>query len=169
MSIHGITAAPRAHIVFPKAGAPLGGDPRGDLAQVARDAGASPRTPARLSRSEPGMAFTHWRTRLHLVECIELLACGASVMAVALDLGYGAPSAWRGAFLKSGAPTPEGLTMIGRWHAPGSASGWAVVEGDDPSALAEHVAEWADLLELQVTPVLEDDGAAQAISRVYGQ
>lgn len=72
------------------------------------------------------------------------------------------------AFLKSGAPTPEGLTLIGRWHAAGSATGWALVEGDDPTALAEHTAQWADLLEIQATPVIEDNEAAQVLARVYG-
>lgn len=73
------------------------------------------------------------------------------------------------AFLKTGAPPSEGLTLIGRWHAPGSANGWALCEGDDLTAVAEHVAQWADLLEIQVTPVIEDEQAAEAISRVYGQ
>ena len=72
-------------------------------------------------------------------------------------------------FLKAGAPMPKGLKLIGRWHAPGSASGWAVVEGQDLTALAQHVAEWANLLELQITPVIEDADAAKALSRVYAK
>ena len=71
-------------------------------------------------------------------------------------------------FLSSGAPMPPGLKSLGRWHAPGSAYGWLLVEGDDAVALAEHVAQWANLLELQVTPVIEDDEAASGMSRVYG-
>lgn len=71
-------------------------------------------------------------------------------------------------FLQSGAPMPEGLSMVGRWHAPGSVCGWLLVEAANPEPLYEHVGQWADLLELQVTPVLEDAEAAQALSRVYG-
>ena len=71
-------------------------------------------------------------------------------------------------FLESGAPMPDGLTMIGRWHAPGSASGWLLVEAKDPKPVYEHVAQWANLFELQVTPVVEDSEAAQALSKVYG-
>ena len=41
------------------------------------------------------------------------------------------------AFLEGGAPMPEGLTMIGRWHAPGSHHGWLICEGD-PAALTEQ-------------------------------
>ena len=73
------------------------------------------------------------------------------------------------AFLKGGAPMPKGLSLIGRWHAPGSAYGWAVVEGRDPTALAQHIAEWANLLEFQITPVIQDADAAKAISRVYAK
>ncbi len=72
-------------------------------------------------------------------------------------------------FIKSGAPMPDGLGLIGRWHAPGSAYGWALVETDDTTALAQHVAEWANLLDLQVTPVIDDANAAEALSRVYGK
>jgi hypothetical protein len=73
------------------------------------------------------------------------------------------------AFLKAGAPLPKGLNLIGRWHAPGSGYGWAVVEGKDPTALAQHIAEWANLLEFQITPVIEDADAAKALSSVYAK
>jgi hypothetical protein len=71
------------------------------------------------------------------------------------------------AFLKSGAPTPKGLSVIGRWHAPGSACGWAVLEGQDVTVLAQHIAQWANLLEFQITPVISDTDAGKALSRVY--
>ncbi|MHC5002655.1 MAG: DUF3303 domain-containing protein [Planctomycetota bacterium] len=72
-------------------------------------------------------------------------------------------------FLGSGAPLPPGLESIGRWHAPGSGYGWLLVSTDDAIALAQHVAEWANLLDLQVTPVIEDDEAATALGRAYGK
>lgn len=73
------------------------------------------------------------------------------------------------AFLKSGAPAPKGLTLIGRWHGPGSACGWALVEGDDAKALSQHIADWADLIEFQVTPVVEDADAGQVLSKTYAK
>ena len=72
-------------------------------------------------------------------------------------------------FLSSGAPLPEGINLVGRWHAPGSAYGWLLVEGDDITALAQHVAEWANLLEFQITPVIEDAEAVASLSKVYGK
>ena len=71
-------------------------------------------------------------------------------------------------FLSTGAPAPKGLKTIGRWHAPGSACGWHVVEGD-VTAVAELEAVWADLLETQIIPVIEDDEAATSLAKVYGK
>ncbi len=72
-------------------------------------------------------------------------------------------------FLSGGAPVPAGLTTLGRWHLPGSARGWHLVEGTDGEALAQLAAEWANLLELEVCPVIEDAEAASGLSKIYGQ
>ena len=71
-------------------------------------------------------------------------------------------------FLSTGAPSPKGLKTIGRWHAPGSACGWHLVEGD-ATALAKLEAVWGDLLEIQITPVIEDDEAASSLAKVHGK
>jgi hypothetical protein len=72
------------------------------------------------------------------------------------------------AFLRTGAPMPEGLTVLGRWHTPGSNKGWLLVETDDLAPLAEHAVQWGNLLETEINPVMEDDAAAQAMAKVYG-
>ncbi len=64
------------------------------LEQLARKAGASPRTLERLFRNETGLTFTQWKTRLILVKAIERLAHGATVTEVALDLGYSTTSSF---------------------------------------------------------------------------
>lgn len=71
-------------------------------------------------------------------------------------------------FLKTGAPDPEGLKTIGRWHTAGSSRGFHLVEGSD-AALAAINAEWADLLILEVVPVVEDDVAAEVLTKLYGK
>ena len=70
-------------------------------------------------------------------------------------------------FLKSGAPVPSDMQTLGRWHVPGSTCGWHLVEGE-AGAVAEHVAEWASLLEIEVSAVIEDAAAAGSLSKVYG-
>ena len=46
--------------------------------------------------------------------------------------------------------------------------GWHLLEGDDPALLAQHVAEWAEVIELEVNPVIQDGAAAEAASKVFG-
>jgi AraC-like DNA-binding protein/mannose-6-phosphate isomerase-like protein (cupin superfamily) len=69
-------------------------DVRTTIDGLASEAGASPRTLARLFQHETGMTFTQWRTRLLLVESIERLARGASITQVAFDLGYSTTSSF---------------------------------------------------------------------------
>lgn len=72
------------------------------------------------------------------------------------------------AFLESGAPMPEGLTSLGRWHAIGSTQGWLLCEAADPVAVAHHVAEWASLLKIDVFPIIDDAKAGEAATLARG-
>ena len=65
----------------------------------------------------------------------------------------------------TGAPFP-GVTMHGRYHAPGSVNGWIILETDDISAVYRHAAEWAEFLEMKTTPVLNDEQAAEAAANL---
>ena len=69
------------------------------------------------------------------------------------------------AFMEGGAPMPEGLTSLGRWHMPGSTRGWLLCEAEDPVAVAHHVAQWAGLLTCEVFPVIDDPASAEACAR----
>lgn len=60
----------------------------------AERAGASRRTLARLFRSETGMSFVEWRTRLRAIDGLARLSAGASVAATAAAVGYASPSAF---------------------------------------------------------------------------
>ncbi|MGE0812289.1 MAG: helix-turn-helix domain-containing protein [Vicinamibacterales bacterium] len=64
------------------------------LDELAKEAGASARTLARLFNDEAGMSFTQWRTQLLLIESIERLTRGATVTQVAVDLGYSSTSSF---------------------------------------------------------------------------
>jgi len=72
-----------------------------------------------------------------------------------------------GSFLAGDGDPPEGLSTVGRWHAPGSAYGWHLVEGDI-DALAAHSALWARYVELEITPVIEDEAAGGSLASIYG-
>lgn len=72
-------------------------------------------------------------------------------------------------FLKTGGPPPKGVKQVARYHVPGSTAGWHVLETDDMTALAEHVNNWGDLIDVDLNPVVEDEQAAEAASRVFGK
>ena len=86
------------------------------LAQIAKQAGASPRTIERLFRSEANMAFGKWRQRLRLLHALRLLAAGEPVTAVALETGYDSTSAFISMFKRELGTTPS------RYHTAGQSS-----------------------------------------------
>ncbi len=69
-------------------------------------------------------------------------------------------------FLENSAAVPEGVALLGRWHAPGSMHGFVLFETDDLTALAAHQAEWSDVVEINLTPVIEDEQAGEAMARM---
>ena len=68
-------------------------------------------------------------------------------------------------FLEGGAPASEGMTILGRWHVPGSQRGFVLIETDDLTAHGAHMVEWGNNLELEVYPVYEDADAGMAMTK----
>lgn len=66
-------------------------------------------------------------------------------------------------FLSTGAPAPEGVTLLGRWHAACGRRGFMLLESEDATALFHYAAEWRDLLELDAVPVVGDEAAAEVL------
>ncbi|WFU69984.1 helix-turn-helix transcriptional regulator [Bradyrhizobium sp. CB2312] len=61
----------------------------------------APRTLTRILQRETGMSFGRWRQQLHILIALQRLDQGASVQAVALDLGYEGASAFVTMFRKA--------------------------------------------------------------------
>lgn len=70
------------------------------LADWAQDTGASPRTVARLFRSELGSTFTQWRQQVILAKAVSLAAGRMPMGQIAAELGY-SPSAFSAMVRKS--------------------------------------------------------------------
>ena len=66
-------------------------------------------------------------------------------------------------FLETGGAPPKGVTLLGRWHGM-SGQGVAILESDDPKALFEMRAQWSDLLDMSLTPCLEDTDAGAVLA-----
>ena len=70
-------------------------------------------------------------------------------------------------FLTTGAPGPKGVKLIGRWHKADMSGGFTLVESDDPKALYEGSAEWADLIEIHGSVVVDDAEAGAVLGKLF--
>jgi len=66
-------------------------------------------------------------------------------------------------FLETGAPAPTGVTLAGRWHSAAGRNGFLLLEANDASAIYRFAAEWHDLCDLSLTPVISDEEAAAVL------
>lgn len=79
---------------------------RSTLGEWAKRVAMSERSLARLMLVETGLTFGRWRQQLHLVLALRQLASGASVQAVAGELGYESVNAFITMFKKALGTTP---------------------------------------------------------------
>ncbi|KAA5608906.1 AraC family transcriptional regulator [Rhodovastum atsumiense] len=89
------------------------GDRRG-MDAWASWAAVSERTLSRRFAAETGYSYTAWRQRVRLMRSLELLADGAPVTTVALDLGYDSVSAFIALFRRTLGMTPS--AYFGRYQ-----------------------------------------------------
>jgi hypothetical protein len=66
-------------------------------------------------------------------------------------------------FRERGRLAPEGLTYVTSWVEAGLAVCYQVMETDDPALLAAWMAQWSDLIDFDVYPVVS---SAEAAARV---
>ncbi len=68
-------------------------------------------------------------------------------------------------FMKTGGQTPDGVKLLGRWHAIGGLHGFAIVEADDTRGIAALALEWGDLLTMSVFPAMTDEELGAALAK----
>ena len=54
----------------------------------------------------------------------------------------------------------EGVETIGRWHDMAARQGVAILETDDASALNRYLGRWNPNMDMDVSPVLDDEESA---------
>ncbi|GGX23424.1 transcriptional regulator [Pigmentiphaga litoralis] len=90
---------------------------RTTAAEWAQRLGVDPKTIHRLFLREMGMTFGQWRQQARLLAALEMLACQAKIVDVALELGYGSPSAFATMFKRQFGVAPSAFfveTMAGQ-------------------------------------------------------
>lgn len=76
------------------------------LEVLAKEAGVTERTAARLFQKDTGLSFGKWRQQLRLLKALESLGAGASVMQAALEVGYNDVSSFIAVFRQAFGETP---------------------------------------------------------------
>ncbi|HYS67954.1 MAG TPA: DUF3303 domain-containing protein [Paraburkholderia sp.] len=68
-------------------------------------------------------------------------------------------------FMRTGGQAPDGVKLLGRWHAIGGLHGFAIVEADDLQGMAALALEWGDLLSMNISPAMTDEELAAALGK----
>ena len=68
-------------------------------------------------------------------------------------------------FLETGGQPPPGVKLLGRWTQLDLCGGVALLESDDPQGLTAFTRGWSDLLEMTLSPVLEDQELTAVLRR----
>ena len=68
-------------------------------------------------------------------------------------------------FMETGGQPPDGVELLGRWHAIGGIHGFAIVEANDTRGLSALALQWGDLLSMSIFPALTDEDLAAALGK----
>ncbi len=66
-------------------------------------------------------------------------------------------------FHEKGRLMPEGLKFVGSWVAADLSRCFQIMECDEITRLQKWVAEWSDLIEFEIVPVVAGEQAAEAL------
>ena len=66
-------------------------------------------------------------------------------------------------FRDKGRMTPDGLAFVGSWVSADVGRCFQLMECDDVTLLQRWVAEWSDLIELEIVPVVPGKDTAAAL------
>ena len=72
-------------------------------------------------------------------------------------------------FLAGDAATPEGVTLLGRWHRMDGAGGYTLYETNQPTQVFRAIVRWADLIEFEAHVVMEDGEIAPVLAEEFGK
>ena len=63
-----------------------------------------------------------------------------------------------------GAAPPSGVRKIAGYHYLDGSGGYTIAESDDPIAMAKWANQWADVILMDVRPVLTDEQMGQVLA-----
>ncbi len=67
-------------------------------------------------------------------------------------------------FVAGQANSPQGMKILGRWHAVDMSIGFTLFETDNPANVYAHAAIWADILDLKSYLVVDDSDVGPVLA-----
>lgn len=67
-------------------------------------------------------------------------------------------------FMETGGMPPEQVTMHSRYHNVDGSGGFAIAETENPAALADWALDWNGLIEITITPIMDDETISGVLS-----
>ena len=71
-------------------------------------------------------------------------------------------------FMKTGGMPPENVGLISRYHNIDGTGGFAILESTDAAALADYALDWNGLIEIVITPIMDDETIGGVLSKKFG-
>ncbi len=68
-------------------------------------------------------------------------------------------------FKATGGQPPKGARLLGRWISADFSGGYVLLDSEDAKAMTEFALMWSDVMELKITPVIEDADLGEVLSR----
>jgi hypothetical protein len=62
----------------------------------------------------------------------------------------------------------SGVKILGRWHNVGESTGVAILETDSTAAMALYLLQWNSMMDLDISPVVDDEEAAAVGKKFLG-
>tara|TARA_B100000767_G_scaffold198049_1_gene185018 strand:- start:532 stop:852 length:321 start_codon:yes stop_codon:yes gene_type:complete len=71
-------------------------------------------------------------------------------------------------FMETGAMPPEGATLLSRYHNIDGTGGFAIVESESPTALADYALDWNGIIKIDITPIMDDETIGGVLGKKFG-
>ena len=70
-------------------------------------------------------------------------------------------------FMETGGMPPENIELVSRYHNLDGTGGFAILESSDAAALADYALDWNGLIEIVITPIMDDETIAGVLGKKF--
>ena len=71
-------------------------------------------------------------------------------------------------FMETGGMPPENIELVSRYNNLDGTGGFAILESTDAAALADYALDWNGLIEIVITPIVDDETIGSVLGKKFG-